>query len=287
MVVGFYFILPSVVGKPLYSLWMSLFSSQTAAYFWGVILMHHGCFAACNYVMLLIYQADLEFFEKYKVSSQPWPWKSDQVEFRALMKRLARTLTVNLALITPGVLLVSMLVGGVRIRFSVEEFPSAWEVLSHHSCFILAEDCLFYWSHRVLHSHPWLYSSVHKQHHEFRITIGIASEYAHPLEFIFGNILPSSAGALLLGSNVHFSTLLAWYALRVCKTTDAHCGYQFAWSPFRLLPFSGTAAFHDYHHSHNLGNYGSFFSLWDNLCGTNKHFLQHLNKTRGGLASID
>ena len=65
---------------------------------------------------------------------------------------------------------------------------------------------------------------------------------------------------------------------RVIETTDGHGGYEIPWSPFRLLPLSGSARFHDYHHSHNLGNYGSFFSFWDTLCGTNKKYLEFIAK---------
>jgi len=44
------------------------------------------------------------------------------------------------------------------------------------------DDFLFYWSHRILHEGPrWLYAAVHKQHHEFKQPISIATEYAHPV----------------------------------------------------------------------------------------------------------
>ena len=42
-------------------------------------------------------------------------------------------------------------------------------------------DTSFYWSHRLLH-HPRLYKHFHKQHHEYRGTIGFAAEYAHFVE---------------------------------------------------------------------------------------------------------
>jgi sterol desaturase/sphingolipid hydroxylase (fatty acid hydroxylase superfamily) len=39
----------------------------------------------------------------------------------------------------------------------------------------------FYWIHRALH-HPTLYKHIHKQHHEYKGTIGFATEYATPAE---------------------------------------------------------------------------------------------------------
>lgn len=56
------------------------------------------------------------------------------------------------------------------------------------------------------------------------------------------------------------------------ETQDGHCGYDFSWSPYRLIPFSTSAAYHDFHHSHNVGNYSSFFSFWDTLFGCNNDY---------------
>lgn len=73
------------------------------------------------------------------------------------------------------------------------------------------------------------------------------------------------------------ATILMWIAIRVTETIDGHSGYEFSWSPYRLMPFSGSASFHHYHHTHNIGNYGSFFTLWDTLCGTSTSYWRHLN----------
>merc|ERR1712232_1066976 len=129
----------------------------------------------------------------------------------------------------------------------------------------------FYWSHRFLHLR-FIYPYVHKLHHTYRTTIAIASEYAHPIEFALGNLLPMSVGPTILGEKVHILAVFAWYAVRTGETLDGHCGYEFSWSPYRLVPFSGSAEYHDWHHSENVGNYGSFFRIWDTVFGTNKDF---------------
>jgi hypothetical protein len=37
------------------------------------------------------------------------------------------------------------------------------------------DDCLFYWSHRLMH-HRLLYKHIHKQHHQFRHCVALAVE---------------------------------------------------------------------------------------------------------------
>lgn len=56
------------------------------------------------------------------------------------------------------------------------------------------------------------------------------------------------------------------------ETTDAHSGYEFPWSPARLTPFAISAAHHDFHHASNQGCFGSQFTFWDSICGTDKEF---------------
>jgi len=158
---------------------------------------------------------------------------------------------------------------------SIEDLPGPLTLAASITFFMLVEDFVFYWSHRFLHQ-KFIYPYIHKMHHSHNTTVGIAAEYAHPVEFILGNMLPTSAGIALLGTNVHLLTVLAWYAIRFGETLDGHCGYEFSWSPYRLIPFSGSAEYHDFHHAVNIGNYGSFFSIWDSVFGTNTAFYDSL-----------
>ena len=71
---------------------------------------------------------------------------------------------------------------------------------------------------------------------------------------------------------MHVFTQGCWLIARFCESYDAHSGFEFPWSPFRLIPFSCTATYHDFHHSHNVGCYSTFFTFWDTLLGSNKEF---------------
>jgi len=151
-----------------------------------------------------------------------------------------------------------------------DAFTFAWQF----GAAALIEDTLFYWTHRGLH-HPSVYKYVHKQHHNFKRTIGFASEYAHPAEFVISNLIPTIAGPAIL--RMHALAASAWIFYRVCETVDAHCGYRFWWSPFNIvLRIQGGVERHDFHHSHNVGSYGSQTKFWDWMMGTDKHFKEYL-----------
>jgi len=109
--------------------------------------------------------------------------------------------------------------------------------LLHILILLLLEDFFFYFSHRLLHF-DFLYKYVHKQHHEFYNTISIACLYAHPIEFILGNLMPHFIPMFVLGSSTHIITLTSWTFLNLMETHETHSGYQFPVSLFTLFPFS-------------------------------------------------
>ena len=79
---------------------------------------------------------------------------------------------------------------------------------------------------------------------------------------------------------MHFMTAVTWYAIRYIESTEGHSGYEFSWSPFRLIPFGSDFAYHAFHHSHNVGNYSSFFTIWDSVFGQNKVYYQYLQERK-------
>merc|ERR1719148_553635 len=121
---------------------------------------------------------------------------------------------------------------------------------------IMMEDLCFHFSHRTLHL-PAFYPYIHKIHHEHKVTTAIATNHAHPIEFIFGNILPTAIGTIILGKNCHITTVWFVYFLRTLESIEGHSGYDWSWSIFHLLPFTTDYGYHVYHHSNNIGNYSS------------------------------
>lgn len=171
-----------------------------------------------------------------------------------------------------------VLTGQLKYQKSLSSWPSGLTIFWQFMFFMLVQDITFYWSHKTLH-HPLLYW-IHKKHHEHTTTITLASTYAHPIEYIFGNTLPTGLGYHILSkfSHVHYVTIVIWIIFRSMETCDGHSGYDWTWSQMAFNPWKLGPDYHDFHHSHNVGNFGSMFGFWDNLLQTNKEYRKYKNK---------
>lgn len=84
----------------------------------------------------------------------------------------------------------------------------------------------------------------------------------------------------MLCGPVHVSTAVIWTALRIYDAYNGHCGYMFSWTPIQVLPFCANDDFHDFHHSHNVGNFSSQLRIWDIICGTSRNYKTYKNKQK-------
>ena len=144
---------------------------------------------------------------------------------------------------------------------------------------MLVEDLAFHLSHRALHT-KWLYQNAHKMHHHHTLSVYYAATAAHPIEYLFGNALTTLLPTIILSRHIHITTTVAWVFFRSDKSFEEHSGYEFSWSPYRGLPYFVEYGYHYYHHTHNCGNYSSFFHLWDSVFNCNDTYWEHLEEFR-------
>jgi len=87
---------------------------------------------------------------------------------------------------------------------------------------LLVIDFWFYWTHRAMH-HSSIYRAIHKMHHRFTAPTAVAAVYAHPVEFLVGNVGGVALGPILC--NAHPYTAWAWFAVSLLSTCGSHSGY--------------------------------------------------------------
>ncbi|XP_067851858.1 fatty acid hydroxylase domain-containing protein 2 [Heptranchias perlo] len=185
--------------------------------------------------------------------------RNDPVE-PARLQQAIRTVAFNQVFLSfPMVLLLYPIMKWRGNPCSLELPAFHWVLLQ--LCFLgLLEEILFYYSHRLFH-HPTLYKHIHKKHHEWTAPIGIIALYAHPIEHVFSNMVPTMLGPILLGT--HVTTMMLWFSLALLTSTVSHCGYH--------LPFLPSPEFHDFHHLRFNQCYG-VFGILDRLHQTDTIF---------------
>jgi sterol desaturase/sphingolipid hydroxylase (fatty acid hydroxylase superfamily) len=149
-------------------------------------------------------------------------------------------------------------------------FMMTWKLIFCH----FIDTTISYWNHRILH-HRLFYKHFHKKHHKFNAPISWAAGFFTYTESFALYILPNLLGPILL--RCHISVYCIHTMGKVANGVDDHCGYALPFSPYAFLDGART---HDFHHSHNTGNYSlGGFIFWDWLCGTDEAF-QQFNRER-------
>lgn len=234
---------------------------------------HSLAFWGWNLFYLILHKFDL--FSKYKIHKDDRVFNKDNDK---LIKDAIRKVLVTHFVLDPLTWYYLLYPGYKTFGMGVgtDPIPSPITIFIQFWIFMAMNDFLFYWSHRMLHL-PYFYKRFHKLHHKFIRTYGIAAEYSHPFE-AFLNAVATLGPPLVFGA--HMVTNAIYLFFRIWETVDAHSGYAFPWSPWALVDsIQGGADKHDYHHSHNKGNYGIFAYL-DWMMGTDKDYKEWKKKQR-------
>jgi len=232
---------------------------------WGTLVAHE-CFYFGSYIPFLI--ADfIPSLQKYKVQQKVTN------EWTSYLKCLKYLVIVHF-IVQWGMML---LFKPVMLKLGLQTagpLPQWSEIALTVVVSFIIEDAYFYGVHRLLHYGPF-YKHIHKKHHDYAAPIGIAAEYAHPIESLVLGV-GTLVGPMLLTR--HLFTLWVWLLVRLYQTVEAHSGYDFPWSPTKLIPFWGGAIFHDFHHETFSGNFSSTFTYMDYVFGTSKQYYARLER---------
>ncbi|XP_052150160.1 very-long-chain aldehyde decarbonylase GL1-10-like isoform X4 [Oryza glaberrima] len=184
----------------------------------------------------------------------------------AFLRCYAATARVLLLAVGPVQLASFPAVRAVGIRTGLP-LPSAGETAAQVAVYLLVEDYLGYWIHRLLHT-PWAYHHIHRVHHEFTAPMGYAAPYAHWAEILILGF-PAFAGPAIVPC--HMTTFWLWFKL--------------PFDPTKYIPLYGGVEYHDYHHfvgGHSQSNFSSVFTFCDYIYGTDRGYRYHKLKEMAG-----
>jgi sterol desaturase/sphingolipid hydroxylase (fatty acid hydroxylase superfamily) len=138
----------------------------------GTSLVHSGVILVSNLLLFFFHQ--YKWFQEYKIQGAVYP-------DAALVRQCLQQNIANHLLVEPLALYFAY-PGFAYLGMEVSTpCPGAFTILRDLLVALAVNDTLFYWAHRGLH-HSYIYKYVHKQHHEFKVPIGVCAEYAHPIE---------------------------------------------------------------------------------------------------------
>jgi sterol desaturase/sphingolipid hydroxylase (fatty acid hydroxylase superfamily) len=151
--------------------------------------------------------------------------------------------------------------GYVKLYEDIHAFEWYYIPLSF-AALIVFEDFWFYWVHRTMH-HKWLYKWVHASHH---VSVDSTPFTQNAFHFVEGLVVALGGFIPLFFVPTWSGVYLAYYLFGAFVNIVAHSGYEFY--PMWTLSWKTTATHHNMHHQHFDGNYGTHFTFWDKIMGT-------------------
>lgn len=276
------FVLPTLCKPYWETFWTSLTPLQADLVLNSVGMVFFPLFCLA---MLPVYNMELPFFEQYKISDKPWPWRKDQPQhiqdaFWKLSWRSIKLFLFNNLILIPALTIANYKMVNMMKEFGVilqppshldEDWPTTIEMIHQNLLLTITHEFFFYTSHKIMHK-PQFYR-WHKVHHEYKQNTILACQHNHSIDYILSIAGPAVLTITIVSPSHSIIKLqnLIWV---LYSNYDDHTGYSFPWSPVRWFPLAGLTDHHEFHHSHNIGCFASKLCLFDKLFGTEVRYLK-------------
>ncbi|KAI9012206.1 hypothetical protein DFJ74DRAFT_710198 [Hyaloraphidium curvatum] len=147
--------------------------------------------------------------------------------------------------------------------------PGGWiEVLWRCSLATVYYDFWVWAWHVACHKVPWMYTTLHKHHHEFTAPNILVSAYFTLIDLLFETSFGLYFAHSLAGTTFFSGT--AWMCFMTWIGIHNHCGFRCPWDVVNhVLKY---VEYHDYHHESFNHSYQTILICFDWLFGYDKAF---------------
>lgn len=113
--------------------------------------------------MYVIYTGKFAFLEQYRISKEAWPWETNYEEWKKLLIRSLKSISLNAFVVGPVLVYLDCQVS-FKVKMQMEDLPESnftyfWQFVF----FLIVEEIWNYLMHALLHQ-PGFYW-IHKPHH--------------------------------------------------------------------------------------------------------------------------
>lgn len=129
------------------------------------LTLHNGAHLGANLVYWVFYHYEFPIIERYKSNDKLWPWYEDPERWQVLVRKSVAVLLFNANVVpVTAILLLDYFQLLDKHSMAIEDLPDASTLALTITLFMVIDDFLFYFLHRLLH---WrmIYPYIHKMHH--------------------------------------------------------------------------------------------------------------------------
>ena len=233
-----FFALPPLC-KPLWPIVFGNFSSSAQTdevILWAIVFPYFLAYALL--IALPPYLLQWEFFEQFKISTDPWPWQDTRQTVKSdywkLMKRSMFIDAMNLVIGVPLVVYTKTILFPDRaLSFSMDDWPNQYELSRDILLSVVLHEFGFYCTHRLFHAIPSLYK-YHKVHHQYKQNNVLSAQHFHPIDFLASIAIPAILPTVVLCPHSFTQFMVGLWVFTA--NLDDHLGYAFPWTVVRWFP---------------------------------------------------